>query len=133
LESRERYFYGRKEKLKSRKAIGELFSKGFRISHMPYRVYCLPTVSGLQAAIGASSNNLKKATDRNRIKRLMREAYRLQKNELERTLSEKAKGMQIFFLFAGKILPAQNEVMEDFNKIIKRLIRLSDENSKVPA
>ncbi|RYZ25284.1 MAG: ribonuclease P protein component, partial [Chitinophagaceae bacterium] len=71
MENRERYFYGRKEKLKSRKVIGELFSKGFRFSHMPYRVYCLPTASGLQAAIGASTNNLKKATDRNRVKRLM--------------------------------------------------------------
>lgn len=97
---------------------------------MPYRVYCLPVDSGLKAGVGASSSVLKKATDRNRVKRLMREAYRLQKNGLEEFLQDNNKGMNVFFLFTGKILPTQNQVTEDFNKMLKRLIRLSDENFK---
>ncbi len=97
---------------------------------MPYRVYCMQTPSGLLAGIGASSGNLKKATDRNRIKRLMREAYRLQKSFLERSLAESNKGLNVFFLFTGKVLPVQKEVMDDFEKILKRLIRLSNEDFK---
>lgn len=97
---------------------------------MPYRVYCASVENGLLAGIGASSNNLKKAVERNRVKRLMREAYRLQKGDLENFLTANNKGMHVFFLFTGKILPSQHEVMEDFKKIIKRLIRLSDENFK---
>ena len=110
-----------------------MFEKGFRFSHMPYRVFCMPVSTGLKAGIGASSRNLKKATDRNRVKRLMREAYRLQKNELQQHLRDSSRGMLVFFLFTGKDLPSQQEVMQHFHKIIKRLIRLSDENFKILA
>lgn len=133
MEKTQRYFYGRKEKLKSRKAIGDLFRTGFRFSHTPYRVYCLPVESGLLAGVGAASSNLKKATDRNRVKRLMREAYRLQKGPLEKSLEGGGKGLHVFFLFTGKIIPSQTEVMIEFNKIIKRLIRLSNESFKTLA
>ena len=102
---------------------------------MPYRVYCQISEkeNGLQAAIGASSRNLRKATERNRVKRLMREAYRLQKNELQNHLAGNDHGLQIFFLFTGRELPSQPEATEDFKKILKRLIRLSDENFKTLA
>lgn len=133
MEQRQRYFFRKEDKLKSRKAIGFLFEKGFRFSHMPYRVFYAQAPEGLQAGIGAGSRNLKKATDRNRAKRLMREAYRLQKNELQMHLQTASKGMQVFFLFTGTELPTQHEVMHHFDKMIKKLIRLSDENFKILA
>lgn len=84
----------------------------------------------LQAGVGVSNKYFKKAVDRNRIKRLMREAYRLQKNELQQFLKEKDKSMSVFFLYQGKELPAYEDVFEKTGTILKRLIKLSNENNQ---
>ena len=75
----------------------------------------------------------KRAVDRNRIKRLMREAYRLQKNELSNHLLELHKGMTLFILYNGKELPEYKFVYEHIGKILIRLLKFSNENFKTLA
>lgn len=60
---------------------------------------------GLQAGFGASKRNFKKAVDRNRIKRLTREAYRLQKGPLALRVEERQLSLCLFFIYTGKELP----------------------------
>jgi RNase P protein component len=62
-------------------------------------------IAPVQAGFGAASRNFKKAVDRNRIKRLSREAYRLQKGPLLEQLARKGLSMAVFFVFIGKELP----------------------------
>ena len=75
--------YSRKEKLKSKKLIEQLFQEGRSISVFPMRLVYLKTVFddgvNIKTGISVSKRNFKNAVDRNRIKRLMREAYRLNK------------------------------------------------------
>jgi ribonuclease P protein component len=100
-----RYTLGKTERLKSRKAIDHLFEKGQRFKVGALRVYFLPTQSkGLRAGVAVSSKNFSKAVDRNRIKRLLRETYRLQKNLVAETLPTK-KGLDLFFVYTEKELP----------------------------
>lgn len=82
----------------------------------------------LQAGVGVSSRNFKKATDRNRIKRLMREAYRLQQGILQDHLTLHQRNLSVFFLYTGKELPPYDLLFEKMGLAIKRLIKLSDEN-----
>lgn len=100
-----RYTLGKTERLKSRKAIDHLFEKGQRFKVGALRVYFLPVENeGLRAGVAVSSRNFSNAVDRNRIKRLLRETYRLQKNLLVKALPAK-RGLDLFFVYTEKELP----------------------------
>lgn len=126
---------GKQERLKSRKLIEELFSKGQRMSVFPYRVFYLflpadnpSQAASLQFGAGAGTRNFKKAVDRNRIKRLTREAWRLQKNQLAKKLDAHAQHLSVFLIYTGKELPAYDFVREKVSLIIEKLLTIADEN-----
>ena len=78
-----KYTLGKQERLKSKKLIEKLYKEGSSVKAFPLRMVFLQTehTSDYPAQIGVSvaKRNFKKAPDRNRLKRLMRESYRLQK------------------------------------------------------
>jgi ribonuclease P protein component len=82
-----------------------------------------PDWAALQAGFGASSRHFKKAVDRNRIKRLGREAYRLQKGPLLERLTGKGLSLAVFFIYTGKELPEYATVSEKIGVILQKLIR----------
>jgi ribonuclease P protein component len=77
------FSYSKKEKLKSQKLIEQLFSEGKSVSAFPLRMVYLKTDFDddvqFKTGVSTSKRNFKKAVDRNHIKRLLREAYRLHK------------------------------------------------------
>ena len=80
-----------------------------------------------------SGKNFKRAVDRNRVKRLTREAYRLQKKQLQEATIQKKLQLNIFFIYTGKELPAFNIVREKVNVILNKLTKIVDEiNSPNP-
>ncbi len=122
------YTLGKNERLKSRKRIELLFSSGRKITVPPYRVfYALHSMQSetdepLQAGFAAGSRHFRTAVGRNRVKRITREAYRLQKNALKDFLKEKQTGMDLFFIYTGKDQPEFQQVHESMGKIINTLI-----------
>ncbi len=73
------------EKLKSQKLIEKLFSEGKSVAVYPLRLVYLKTTFEdpvkIKTGVSVSKRNFKTAVARNRIKRLMREAYRLNKSD----------------------------------------------------
>ena len=76
--------YSNREKLKSKKLIEQLFSEGKSVSAFPLRLMFIETSFDedvrLKVGVSVSKKKFKKAVDRNKIKRLLREVYRLNKN-----------------------------------------------------
>jgi ribonuclease P protein component len=132
---------GKKEKLKSRKQIGLLFSQGKSFAIYPFRIYYqvnthqgdkVPT-SYFQFGIGVSSKNFKKAVDRNRVKRLTREAWRLNKTnpvmqDLRESLKLENRVMNVFFIYTGKEIPDFELVKEKVTVVLKKLKSKTGEN-----
>jgi ribonuclease P protein component len=113
---------GKTERLKSRKAIEELFKEGKRFSVTPFRIcYFFVTNKELQFGVGVSNKNFKKAVDRNRVKRLTREAWRLQKDELFRQLQLHHKGLHVFFIYTEKEIPAYKDVFGSVTTVLQKL------------
>ena len=75
-----KFTLGKQERLKSRKLIEKLYKNGESVKAFPLRMVYLQTAhtSKFPAQVGVSvaKRNFKKAPDRNRLKRLMRETYR---------------------------------------------------------
>jgi ribonuclease P protein component len=114
------------ERLKRRKVIEQLFSEGRAVTAFPIRVQYKMVdqlTEPLQAGFSASSRNFKRAVDRNRIKRLMREAYRLQKAPLEQALQTKQQQLALFFIYTGKELPEYNLIKEKVEVVLKKLLQ----------
>jgi ribonuclease P protein component len=113
---------GKSERLKSRKAIELLFKEGKRFTIAPYRIFYTHSLENeLRMGVAVGTKNFKKAVDRNRIKRLTREAWRLQKNQLAEIVKQKESGLHVFFIYTEKQLPVYKEVVESVRKIIGKL------------
>ena len=78
-----RFKYSKKDKLKSKKLIEQLFTEGKSVTVYPLRLVYLKTEfedgSVLKTGVSVSKRLHKTAVARNNIKRLLREAYRLNK------------------------------------------------------
>ncbi len=125
------YTYNKTEKLKSRKALNALFTGGKTFSVFPLKLFYMPMESvtelSIQAGVGVSARHFKKAVDRNRIKRLLRECYRLNKLSLHATVKANEKKIAVFFLYIGKELPEYtllNEKMQEaLTKLEEKIVR----------
>ena len=125
MKTTQRYFFGKESKLKSRKLIQQVFTEGKAFSVFPLKVVWLfhnPS-QHLQAGVSVSSRFFKKAVDRNSIKRLMREAYRLNKHQLEESLIQNDKHLSLFIIYNAKEAVDFAVINECSKKIINRLIK----------
>ena len=116
--------FPKKEKLKSKIIIDRLFREGDSISVHPLKLVYLriptATESKIQVAVSAPKSKFKNAVVRNRIKRILREHYRLNKE----TIFNNMEGNFAFlFLYLGKDIPENTVVESSMLTIFKKLIK----------
>jgi ribonuclease P protein component len=111
--------FKKQERLKKSKLIEQLFAEGKSITVFPIKLIYLQidhlSPFKIQAGVSASKRNFKKAVDRNKIKRLLREVYR--KNKYLIYDSENTKKHIFMFIYLGK-----NEL--DYQTLEKKMIEL---------
>jgi ribonuclease P protein component len=111
------YTFSKEERLCSKRLITLLFTKGSSFNLYPLRFIVFNEQEAIpestQVLISVSKRYFKRATDRNRIKRQIREAYRLNKHLL--TPSSDQLPLLLGILYIGK-------EKKSFHSIQKKLI-----------
>jgi ribonuclease P protein component len=115
--------YSKKEKLKSKKLIDQMFAEGQSVSAFPLRMVYLPTTFEeaiiAKTGVSVSKRNFKTAVGRNRIKRLLRESYRLNKANYFNNLTTQYACM---ILYIGKDKPTYTEVETKMNLLFEKFL-----------
>ncbi len=126
------YTFKKAERLKSKKVIDSLFQEGQSFGAYPLRIVWVRTEgndSPVQCAVSVSKRRFPKAVDRNRIKRQLREAWRLNKHHLYQEL-ETEEQYAIMLLFTGKEHAPQHEIEQSVQRIIKKFLRKTAPTTK---
>lgn len=118
------------ERLYLRESIGELFANGKTFTVFPYRVvYHIvaadapnpPATCSIMAV--APKKRFKHAVDRNHVKRLTREAYRLQKLPLIAALDERNLKLEVAFIYIDQRFISFDETYRIIGRAITKIIR----------
>lgn len=118
------FTFNKHERLCSRQLINETLTKGDVLFVHPFKLYYVisenqnnPT--SLLFAISVPKRQFKRAIDRNRIKRLVRESYRLNKSSILNSLNFESKNISLFIIYIDKNIPN----FETTNSKIKLLLQ----------
>ncbi len=116
--------YSKKDKLKSKKLIEKLFSEGKVITLFPLRLVYLKTSfedgSVVKTGISVSKKLHKKAIDRNKIKRLLREVYRLNKPKY---FNNSSTPYAFMILYIGKEKPTFDGVNAKTRLLFQKFLK----------
>ena len=121
---------GKQERLKSKKLIEKLYAEGDSVKTFPLRLMYVQTAHTsefpCQVGVSVAKRNYKLAADRNRLKRLMRETYRLQKQIVYNNLDKP-------YVFMISYIGREEIKYEDLYLKMEKLLTLFIDKVKVKA
>ena len=115
--------YSKIEKLKSKALIDKLFDEGKSIKAFPLRMIYIGTEFDepvkVKCGVSVSKRNFKNAVDRNRVKRLIREAYRLNKTTFFNNITTQ---YALMILYIGNDKPTFEQTDKAMKVLLQRFV-----------
>lgn len=116
--------FGRHERLRGRDAFDALFKDGLALNDAPLRLVGRftehPDGTPLRAAFVVPKRSVRLASDRNRIRRQLREAFRLNKHGLNDRLRQAGLQVDWLFLWRSPKGPARGESPQRILRLAER-------------
>lgn len=119
----------RHERLRSRKWMERLRNQGVAVKAPSLILVFLPVdqeafpLAKASVMFSVSKRIYKRAVDRNRVKRLMRESFRKQKEIMHPVMLNCQKHCLMQFIFTGKQLPEYTYVYSRISELLKRMLK----------
>ena len=124
-EEKTRFTFHKNERLCSKKVIEKLFAEGRSLFVYPLKAVFIETALNtdvsVQVAFAVSKKSFKRAVMRNLLKRRMREAYRLNKNQFYDEIG--GKQIALFLIYTSKTEETYAIIESATKKVIKRVLK----------
>jgi ribonuclease P protein component len=121
------FSFGKDYKLCSRRVIDELFEKGEIIKQYPLRLLYTknPTHfsedTAFQIVISVPKKKIRKAHDRNKVKRMIREQVRLNKHHIEQLLNKNKEKLALFLIYSETTILDYSILEKKTKKLFQQL------------
>jgi ribonuclease P protein component len=129
------FTFKKDERLANRKLIQLLFRNGYSFFVSPFKVIYLetnlPSPAPAQVIVTVSKKSFRHAVKRNAVRRIVKEAYRLNKGKLYNVLEKRDKKYAIALIYIGKTIPEFQTTEQKILEVIERLIKEFDKNPPV--
>ena len=125
------FSFPKNERLKSKKLIELVFQDGKNLKQFPLKLIYLkadlPEDVKCQVAMAVPKKRIRQAVKRNRIKRLMREAYRLNREPI---FNKIVGNYALLILYLGKESPEYREVERAMKTLLLKFSNEIQDESK---
>lgn len=123
----ENFFFPKSEKLCSDKLIDRLFTEGNReIGSFPVRLVYLQVsteeISGINILVSVSKRHFKRAVKRNRVKRQLREYYRLNNQKLKSMMAANNQGLLLALIYTDGKLWSTEKLNKRLDSAFEKLL-----------
>ena len=115
--------FGKKEKLKSKVLIDRLFVEGSSVKKYPLRLIYFPLEDKEKlnkVAVSVPKRSFKRAVDRIKLKRLMREAYRKNKYLVTNNLTTP---YALMFIYTGREIWKYSDLLRSSEELLKKFVQ----------
>jgi ribonuclease P protein component len=126
-----RFFHRKKNRLYTENEIGALFTNGYAHFIHPIKAIFITYEAekeDYKVLISVSKRNFKKAVDRNRIKRMIKEAFRNNSYQITKSLEGKKVGINIALIYVSKNILDYKEIE---SLIKKQIVYLTNRLEKI--
>lgn len=125
--------FSKSDKLCGAVRIQHLFAEGKTFLAYPIRVCYLPVESmeSTQVLMSVPKRLFKRAVKRNRLKRLMREAYRLNNTDLDTYCRTRSCRLQIAFQYISSDLADYQMVEKAMRKALRKISEQMEEHHEI--
>lgn len=129
------FTFKKEERLKSRKVIKALFAAGQSFSAYPLRLVWMPTEEEagkypVRFALTVAKKKFPRAAHRNRIRRQIREAWRLNKHSLYEQLPKQENKLAFMVIYSAQEELPHRQIQKGMRKLIRRFLNQYQANQK---
>ncbi len=120
--------FKKNERLKSSKRIAALFKQGQSLAQYPLRVVWMPVEkrpqdATVQMTVSVPKKKFPRAVQRNRLRRQVRECWRLHKHLALETAACKPQGVALMWIYTGSEPLPYADIEAAMKQLIRRMLR----------
>ena len=117
--------FKKSERLTSKSIMESVFAQGTTLKKFPliakYKQVEFEDQVPIKVVVSIPKRLVKKAVDRNRVRRQIKEAYRLDRTDLKNNLANNKISLALFFIYTGKENPLYSEIEEKIHLLLNEI------------